>query len=135
MPNLIEKFKALPNDSKVIFLPHCLRSPDCRAKNTDSGIVCEECGRCSICSFKKEAEKKGISVFIVPGASLVMKIIEKNKVRGVVGVACAPELEQAFKQWDILIRERKIIPVTVQLLRDGCVNTDVEWDRLYELIR
>lgn len=133
--NDVEKFKAIPHNKKAIFLPQCLRSVECKAKNTDKGIICEECGKCKICNFKKEAEKKGYNFFIAPGASLVMKVMARYKFEGVLGVACIPEIEQAYKQGKERIKKGKITPIAIQLLRDGCVNTDVEWEKLYEIIR
>ncbi|MBL7055113.1 DUF116 domain-containing protein [Candidatus Woesearchaeota archaeon] len=125
----LEGFKKIPNNEKAIFLPQCLRSRECKAKIGDRGIECLNCGKCSICEFKKQAEIKGYNVFISPGGSLVKKIIKKNNFKGVLGVACIPELEQALD----LIKKTNIIAISVPLSKDGCVDTDVDWKKVKEL--
>ena len=45
---------------KLIFLPHCLRSPECKAALGDQGYICISCGKCKIGSFRKKAEEKGM---------------------------------------------------------------------------
>lgn len=124
-----KEFKRLANNEKAIFLPQCLRSRECKAKTSDDGIECLNCGKCKIGSFKKEAERKGYHVFISPGGSLVKNIIKRNNFKGILGVACVPELEQALG----FVKKTKIIAVAVPLLRDGCVDTDVDWERIREL--
>jgi len=125
----ITDFKKIPNNEKAIFLPHCLRDRECPAKIGCGGLECINCGKCSIGPFKKDAEDAGYKVFIVPGGSLVKKILEKNNFKAVLGVACNPELEQAFD----FIKEKDLISLSVPLLKDGCVDTEVEWEKVREV--
>ena len=74
-----KEFRDIPANQKVIFLPQCLRSLDCKAKTTEDGVICINCGKCSIGPFKKEAESFGYKVFIAPGSSLVKNIVKKFK--------------------------------------------------------
>ena len=120
-----EKFKQLPNKDKAIFLPHCLRHQECPAKIGSVGLECIKCGRCKIGEFKDKAEKAGYNLFVVPGGSLVKKIISNNNFKAVLGVACNVELEQAFD----MLKKEKIISLAIPLLKDGCVNTEVEWEK------
>ena len=39
-----EKFKEIPADKTLIFLPHCLRHGDCPATLQKEGLNCTECG-------------------------------------------------------------------------------------------
>ena len=123
------KFQEIPYKERAIFLPHCLRHPDCKAKTTDEGIVCLNCGKCNISGFKKEAEDLGYKLFIVPGFSLTKKLIEKHKPKAVIGVACNDELREAVSS--------NIEPISqvLPLLKDGCVNTEVNWKNLREILR
>jgi hypothetical protein len=123
------KFGEIPYKDRAIFIPHCLRHPDCKAKTTEEGVICLGCGKCNISEFKKEAENLGYKLFIVPGFSLVKKLIEKHKPRAVMGVACNEELNEAI--------EANIEPITqlLPLLKDGCVNTAVDWKKLKEMIK
>lgn len=125
-----KKFKEAPYKDRIIFLPQCLRNPDCKAKTTEEGIICLGCGRCNIAGFKKEAEKLGYKLFIVPGSSIVKTLIKKYKPKAVVGVACLPELKEAI----IMVKKYSIAAQGVLLSKDGCVNTEVDWKKLRDII-
>lgn len=125
------KFKSTLFKDRTIFLPHCLRHPDCQAKTTEEGVQCLSCGKCNISEFKKEAEALGYKLFIVPGFSLTKKLIEKYKPKAVLGVACTDELNEAKEE----AKKRNIIAVALPLLKDGCVNTEVDWKKLREMIK
>ena len=76
-------------EENLIFLPHCLRSQDCKARLDANGYNCINCGKCEIGGFKKQAEEAGYHVFIVPGASMVKKIVkEHGSAEMIIGVAC-----------------------------------------------
>ena len=124
------KFENIPINQKVIFLPQCLRSTECKAKTTKDGIICVNCGRCNIGPFKKEAEKLGYRVFIAPGASLIKNIVKRYKFKAALGVACLPELKEGIK----IMKEHNIITSTIPLLKDGCVNTKVDWKKVRKAV-
>ncbi|MCK5282257.1 MAG: DUF116 domain-containing protein [Nanoarchaeota archaeon] len=116
---------------KIIFLPHCLRNTDCKAKLTDHGYQLLNCGKCEICRFKKKAEEKGYKVFIVPGASMIKKILKEYKnPELVIGVACDTELKEGLA----LMKKQKINTKGLKLLKDGCVNTEVDFEKLYKML-
>ena len=52
-----ERFKKIPAEKTLIFLPHCLRHKDCPAPLQKEGLNCSECGLCSIGVIKKKAER------------------------------------------------------------------------------
>lgn len=68
-----EKFKKIPAEETLIFLPHCLRHRDCQAALQKEGVICTECGKCSIGVIKKKADKLGYSLYIVPDPALLKK--------------------------------------------------------------
>jgi len=125
------KFKETPYRDRAIFLPQCLRHPNCKAKTTIDGIKCISCGRCNIADFKKEVEALGYKFFIVPGFSLVKKLLKEYKPKVVVGVACLEELNEATEN----IKKNNIIIQQLPLLKDGCVNTKVDWVKLREMVK
>lgn len=125
-----QDFKKIPYNERAIFLPHCLRNKDCPAKTTDEGVQCISCGKCNIHKIKEYAESLGYRVFIVPGASLVKNLVKKYKPKAAIGVACGPELEESLK----FAPKIGIIPQCVSLLKDGCVETEVDWDKVKEAI-
>lgn len=114
-------------NKKIIFLPHCLRNRECKAELKWDGYKCINCGKCNIGKFKKKAEELGYKVFIVPGASMIKKIMkEHTSPEIVIGVACGPELEGGVA----LMEKHGIKTKTLQLLKDGCVDTEVDWNKL-----
>jgi len=121
-----ERMENLKPKDKIVFLPHCLRKADkCKAKIDDEGYDCNKCkvSECKINQIKKYAAKKGYKVFVVPGGSMVLNIINKYKPKGVIGVACKKEL--------ILALENLNIPgQSIELSKSGCINTDVDVEKV-----
>lgn len=125
-------FSKIPYSERTLFLPQCLRNSEhCPSKLMDKGFVCEECGSCSICEMKTEAEKLGYKVHIVPGGSMVFKIIKANNQKGYVGVACYFELVEAFEQLTAMNLPFQGVP----LLRDGCKDTVMDVEKVLAAIR
>ncbi len=121
-------FRKVPRKDRVLFLPQCLRnSKKCRAELTESGYKCRKCGACKISEIKQRAEKLGYRVFIIPGAEMTLNIMRKTRPKAVVGVACLKEL--------VIAAEGLRIPGQgVELLRDGCADTDVELENLFKVL-
>lgn len=117
--------------AKLVFLPHCLRSSDCPSKLGKYGYELVSCGRCNVCTFKKFAEEKGYSVFIVPGASMIKKIlVDYPNPEIVIGVACDAELKEGID----MMKKAKINSKGLKLLKDGCVNTEVDFEKLKNML-
>ncbi|OWT33612.1 hypothetical protein BGI41_01510 [Methanobrevibacter sp. 87.7] len=114
------KFKNTDNSKKIIVLPHCLRSADCEAILDETGLVCNECGKCSIGVIKSKAEDMGYKVFVVPGSSFVKKIIKNNDFDSVLGVACYEDLNLT------MIHLSDYAPQGVLLSKTGCYQTKVD---------
>jgi len=113
-------FKKIKSQDKILVLPHCLRHSDCEANLETSGLVCKNCNRCVIGVLKDKGEELGYQVFIIPGSTFLKKIIEKNKFKAVLGVACYQDLNLG------MMKLSKFSCQGVPLLRDGCVNTKVD---------
>lgn len=120
------RFRSVPASEIMIFLPQCLRNSKCPGPLDDEGYHCRECGRCKIADVMKIARRLESKVFILPGGSIVPRLLKKYNPKAVVGVACFRELSMA-----VSIVTRMNIPLqAIYLLRDGCRNTDFN---LYEL--
>jgi len=123
-----EMFRKISPRYKMVFLPQCLRKSDCKARLTKLGYQCNGCGNHKICKaykIKNKAESLGYKVFIIPGGSMVLKIVKRFKPRAILGVACMKEIVMAMENLSLPGQ-------AVELLKDGCVNTDV---RLTEVFR
>ena len=123
-----EKFKNIPAEKTLIFLPHCLRHKDCHATLQKDGLNCTECGLCSIGVIKKKSEPLGYKLYIVPGSSFVKKIVMENKFQAVIGVACHEDLNQMM----MLLSD--FCPQGVLLEKTGCFETKVNVKKVFEKI-
>lgn len=113
-------FMTIKPEDKILVLPHCLRHADCQANLDTSGIICQNCNKCVIGVLKSKGEKMGYKVFIIPGSQFLKKILEQNKFKAILGVACYQDLNLC------MMNVSKFSVQGVPLLRDGCVNTKVD---------
>ena len=121
-----EQLAAVPFERRLLLLPKCLRvESKCPAPFDEFGLLCKQCGLCSIQDLQAEAEKLGYATLVAEGSAIVMSLIQTGKVEAIVGVSCLSVLERAFPYM-----EAAAIPgVAVPLLQDDCIDTtvDLEW--------
>ncbi|MDR2873863.1 MAG: DUF116 domain-containing protein [Methanobrevibacter sp.] len=122
------KFKEIDNKKKVLIFPHCLRHPECKATLSETGLLCDCCGKCAIGVIKPKAEKMGYKVFIIPGSTFVNKIVKENDFDGVLGIACYEDLNKS------MMKLSKFNPQGVLLSRTGCFKTNVDVKTVLEKI-
>ena len=97
---------------------------------TSLGLLCKECGLCSIEDLQAEAEKLGYAVLTAEGSAIVMAILETGKVDAIVGVSCLPVLRRAFPYM-----ESAAIPgMAIPLLQSDCRETNVDMEWVWEAI-
>ena len=77
-----------------------------------------------------QAEGRGYNVFICPGGSMIARIIHKHKPKAVLGVACIKEIIMAAEELDMKRRPYQ----AVELLKAGCVSTDVELEHVFRVL-
>ena len=123
-----EKFRKIPAEKTLIFLPHCLRHKNCPATLQKEGLNCTKCGLCSIGVIKKKADPLGYKTYIVPGSSFVKKIVRENKFKAVIGVACHEDLNQ------VMMLLSDFCPQGVLLKKTGCFETTVDVKEVFEKI-
>ncbi len=132
-----DDFARIPPEKRAVFIPQCLRNmKSCPAQFGRYGFECVKCGLCPIGEIIEYGERLGYKQFyIVPGGSLVKKILKEKVPRGeikaAVGIACWSELAEAAEKLSML----KIPLQAVPLLRAGCINTLVNMDRAKEVMR
>jgi len=122
-----DSFSKVPFEKRAVFLPACLRSKECKAELTEEGYVCKKCGSCVINEITEYAENLGYNrIFIVPGGSLVIKILKEmirtGEIEAAAGVACHAELAEASEKLSMF----KLPHQTIPLVKSGCVNTIVD---------
>jgi geranylgeranyl pyrophosphate synthase len=126
-----ETVAGLPYDRRLLLLPQCLRSSThCQAEHDNFGLLCDECGSCSLGTAQREAEELGYVVLIAEGTTVVTRLLEQGKVDAVIGVSCLDGLEKSFPH----MSNEAIPGLAIPLLRDGCRDTEVDLGWLMEAI-
>jgi len=121
-----DRLATIPYERRLLLLPKCLRVEEhCPAPFDEFGLLCKECGLCSIQDLTVEAERLGYAVLVAEGSAIVTQMIEQGHIEAIVGVSCLNVLEKCFPHL-----EASAIPgISIPLLQDDCVNTtiDMEW--------
>ncbi|MBA4146798.1 MAG: polyprenyl synthetase family protein [Verrucomicrobia bacterium] len=126
-----ETLAAVPFERRLLLLPKCLRvESKCPAPFDEFGLLCKQCGLCSIQDLQNEAERLGYAVLVAEGSAIVMSLIQTGKIEAIVGVSCLSVLERAFPYM-----EAAAVPgVAVPLLQDDCIDTNVDLDWVWDYI-
>jgi len=129
----------VPPEERLLLLPHCLRrSAHCRAHYTrESGLQCEACDAdCPINRILAAARARSLGlVCVAPGGSMAVAFLKQHKPQGILAVACPKELAMGVEAVVGLSRNGwNPIVVTVDLLHDGCVDTEADVDLVVEFI-
>ena len=117
---------AIPFNRRIFLLPQCLRNTAyCKAEKDDLGLLCGECGNCSISGFLREAENLGYVALVTEGTTITTRLIESGKVDAVIGVGCMEVLQKMFAS----VSKYAIPGIGIPLVTCGCVSTrpDAEW--------
>ncbi len=121
----------VPFERRLLLLPKCLRVEEkCPAPFDEFGLLCKECGLCSIQDLSVEAERLGYAVLVAEGSAIVRQMIETGKIDAVVGVSCVNVLEKCFPHMEAAAVPGMAIP----LLQDDCINTTVDLDWVWDLL-
>jgi geranylgeranyl pyrophosphate synthase len=126
-----EHLASVPFERRLLLLPKCLRVEDkCPAPFDEFGLLCKQCGLCTIQDLQEEAERLGYAVLVAEGSALVMALIQSGKIDAIVGVSCLSVLERAFPYM-----EAAAIPgVAIPLLQDDCKDTGVDIDWVWNVV-
>ena len=117
---------AIPFSRRIFLLPQCLRSTaHCKAPSDEMGLLCGECGNCSISGFLREVENLGYVALVTEGTTITTRLIESGKVDAVIGVGCMEVLQKMFAS----VNKYAIPAIGVPLITCGCSNTtpDIDW--------
>src|SRR3990170_4091729 len=126
-----EHLATVPFDRRLLLLPKCLRVEDkCPAPFDEFGLLCKQCGLCSIQDLQVEAERLGYAVLVAEGSALVMALIQTGKIDAIVGVSCLSVLERAFPYM-----EAAAVPgIAIPLLQDDCRDTTIDLEWVWDII-
>ena len=122
---------AVPFNRRLLLLPRCLRmAEECPSTIDQWGLLCRDCGRCVIGKLKTEAQRLGYVVLVAEGAAVVVSLVESGKIEAVIGVSCLASLERIFP----CIEAAAIPGIAIPLLQDGCRDTQVDFDWVWEAL-
>lgn len=126
-----ETLATIPYERRLLLMPKCLRVEEkCPAPFDEFGLLCKQCGLCTIEDFQNEAEKLGYAVLVAEGSAVVMSLIQTGKIEAIVGISCLPVLERTFPY----VEAAAIPSIAVPLLQDDCINTTVDSDWVWDYI-
>jgi len=114
---------------RIILAPHCMRSLDCPAHSTQTGIQCKSCGKCVFTRLKKDAEKYGYKVFIMTGSSYVKNILKMESADGVLLIACDYEINKVMRA----LKGKGVVSYGIPMERDGCFGTEVNYQNVLDV--
>ena len=117
---------ATPYNRRIFLLPQCLRNvTKCKAQQDELGLLCSECGSCSISGYLREAENLGYVALVTEGTTITTRLIESGKVDAVIGVGCMEVLQKMFAS----VSKYSIPSIGIPLITCGCVDTtaDADW--------
>jgi hypothetical protein len=134
---LIQLSKIVPSE-RILLLPHCLRpSNTCKAPYNQDGLICQHCdSHCAVNLLTASALKNGYKgACVAPGGRLALKYVENNRPQAIVAVACEKELIEGVEGVKAMAK-LNLSPLTViiPLVKDGCVNTEVNVEKALEII-
>ncbi len=154
-----DRFRRVPYDDRVLFLPYCLRPRECPARITaDNGLDCDGgCAGCRLGALKKEAEGLGYkAVYVVVSGRIhrdtgvlrsrdfIMEKIRRHQPGAILVAVCSMDLERKYLSLRNLSsrglfpaeREKKsLVPQGVLLVKPDCRQSRVDWDELTALLR
>ena len=126
-----ETLASIPYERPLLLMPKCLRVEEkCPAPFDDFGLLCKQCGLCSIQDFQSEAKRLGYAVLVAEGSAIAMSLIQTSQIEAIVGISCLPVLERTFPY----VEAAAIPSIAVPLLQDDCINTTVDIDWVWEYI-
>ncbi len=126
----IRAFADIPVSERAIFLPQCLRSASCPAHLTPEGLACVGCGRCDLGHAIPNMQMLGYRVFIIPGSTFIKRMVQKYHPKAIIGVGCLMEVKEGLEMCNRI----GLIGMGVVTMKDGCVETIINWHDLFDVI-
>ena len=126
----IKNVKETKHKDICVFVPQCLRSEKCPAKSHGGLVSCINCGLCPIGAAKKKAEGLKYKFFIATGGSIIKHLIKKYKPKAIIGAGCLYEIKEGLE----LCAKYNIPAYGIILLKDGCINTILNWNEFYSVL-
>ena len=139
--DLEKQLSSIAPSQRVLLLSHCLRpSQTCPGRFNKEGLQCPancQLG-CAVGHLKQAANEMGYKgVCIAAGGAQALRFVKERKPQGVIAVACDKELEEGVQSVAKIADQLEEPPIiiVVPLLKDGCVDTEVDEAAVLRAIR
>ncbi len=121
----------IPFNRRVLLLPKCLRnSKVCKAEFDELGLLCEQCGACSISSITEIADSLGCHTIVSEGTTSVSVLLSSGQVECVIGVGCLDSFERSFP-----LAVREAVPsMAIPLFNCACIDSKVDEEFIEEVL-
>ncbi len=135
-----EAFKKLRKEDIAIILPHCLIDDKCPARFSKSdGVLCTRCKLCGCGKILEAAETKGYQFYITPSVGFTKRLVQRKKLKGVIGIACEYEIEKGIHSEKITalgvrMNGTSIKTQGIRLHEYDCMRNSVDWDKIEALM-
>ncbi len=127
-----EVIAGIPYERRLLLLPQCLSNAEvCKADRDGLGLLCVQCGGCSIGVLQAEADRLGYVTLVAEGTTVVSKLLTSGKVDAVIGVGCMDSLRRIFP----IMNAHAIPGQGIPLLADGCQKTEIDVAWALKLLR
>ncbi len=133
-------FHKIDKKEVAVILPHCLIADKCPARFSKSdGVLCKNCDLCGCGRINASAKQKGYQFYISPSVGFTKRLVQRKKLRGIIGVACDYEIEKGIASENISnngvkIDRRRIKTQGLRLDVYDCVENSVDWKKIEELM-
>lgn len=135
-----DSFHSLDNKDVAVILPHCLISEKCPAKFSKAdGVMCSKCDLCGCGRIYESAVQKGYQFYITPSVGFTKRLIQRKKLKGIIGVACDYEIQKGIHSEKISgngvrLNGKRIRTQGIRLHEYDCITNNVDWDKIEELM-
>ena len=135
-----DAFRKLNRDDIAVILPHCLIADKCPARFSKfDGVMCNKCNLCGCGKVLESALEKGYQFYITPSVGFTKRLVQRKKLKGVIGIVCDYEIERGIhseKITDLGIRinGRSLKTQGIRLNTFDCIRNSVDWEKIEELM-
>jgi uncharacterized protein len=130
LKNRANKSAFAKTKKRIILAPHCMRSLDCPAHSTQTGIQCKCCSKCVYTQLKRDSDKYGYKLFILTGSSYVKNILKMEAADGVLLIACDYEINKVMRA----LKGKKVVSYGIPMEKDGCFGTEVNYQKVLNVL-
>lgn len=86
------RIKRLPPENVLLLAPHCLQRQSCDRKVLADLNSCARCGACDLTGLLALRDRYQLRCLLASGGRQALQAVKAPEVRGVIAVACEPEL-------------------------------------------